>query len=91
MAPSQIMKARKEVSCLPLPFLFLSVTRVDMKVNLFYFAKYEINTKLKFISLQFVTINVAKFRRQSFNVFFLFDLKHGPDLVLKVDLILHAP
>jgi hypothetical protein len=45
--------------------------RVDRKVYFFYFAKYKINTKLKFISRNFVPlisqIVLAKFRRQSFH------------------------
>jgi hypothetical protein len=33
--------------------------RVDTRVDFFYFAKFEINTKLKFISRNFVTIEFA--------------------------------
>jgi hypothetical protein len=54
-------------------FCFEPLNMVDTKVDFFYFAQCEINTKLKFISViswNFVKINskkiVAKFRRKQF-------------------------
>jgi hypothetical protein len=74
-----------------------------IRKSIFYFAKYEIKIYLeKFRTNNFAKfreisqINVGKFRRQSFHGNFLlidvrFNLKRDPDLVQRVDLILHAP
>jgi hypothetical protein len=68
-----------------LPSLFCSIARVDTKVDFVYFTKYEIKTKLKFISKTFadkVLLDIFVVVR--------FDLKHDPDLVHNANLFLHS-
>jgi hypothetical protein len=62
---------------------------VDTQVDFFLFHKILRNFRNKnFVKLSEISqINVAKFCRQSFHVFFRFDLKRDPYLVHKVDLI----